>query len=157
MTKNDFLSQLNFIIKEAKRMVSESPKVDVVSELAISIVEGFFYSNLISNFRRNLTRENLNEFKITKNDVTNIEKEFKTIFKRCNQTIKGGSNEGEIDTKVYQEFTEKLNDINKNAYNLLLEIEKIMGISSCRKSILQFKKEVKSLGKELKLPELLFE
>ena len=135
-------------------MVSKSPKVDIVQEKAISIVEGFFYSNIIGNFRSNLTEENMEELNIPRSDVKNIEKEFKKTFEKCKRNLESGSDDGEIDSKTYNDFRKKLNNISKNAHKLLLNLEKHIDVDSCEKSIAQFKKEVKTLGKELKFGEI---
>ena len=76
-----FLDDLNMVIGEAKKLVSSAPKINnLVENAAVNIVDGFFYSNLINNFRNNLTDENLEEFNIPKEDVEKIQQNFKDIF-----------------------------------------------------------------------------
>lgn len=148
---NEFLNSLNKVISEARNMVSKSPKVDIIQKEAVNIVEGFFYSNLITNFKNNLTEDNLKELKITKEEVNKINKEFSRLFERCDNTLDEGSNKEKINHQVYQEFKERLSKISKNSHKLLVEIEKHIDIGSCNKVIRNFKEDIKTLGKELKI------
>lgn len=148
---NDFLDQLELIINEAKTMVSKSPKVDTVQNLAHDIVEGFFYGNVIINFKNNLNEENQKELNIPDKDINKIEKKFNTLFERCEQTLESGSNEGKLNLKEYKDFKKELKEVSENSYKLLLELEKHIDIYSCQNRIKEFKEEVKSLGKKLKI------
>ncbi|MBI2667634.1 tetratricopeptide repeat protein [Candidatus Woesearchaeota archaeon] len=153
-TSNEFLNKLRPVIEQAKWMVSKSPKVDTIQNLAIDVVEGFFYSNLINNYKNNLNEENLKELNITQNELKKIYKEFEEIFDRCDETIESGSNEGKINSNVYQDFRQKIGKISKGAFKLVLEIEKHIDIDSCKNEITQFKKDIKLLGKELKVSQI---
>jgi hypothetical protein len=147
---NDFLEQMNLIIDSAKQMVSSAPKHEIVQSKAISIVNNFFYANIISNYKNNLNlKENWKELNISMEDVKEIEKKFKDIFKNAEDSLKDGSQEGKFDSKLYGEFKKNLNKINKNAYKLLLELEKAIDVDSCEHNIAKFKKEISTLGKEL--------
>jgi len=143
---NEFLDKLEKIIEQTENMVSKYSKSVIIQNGAASIVEGFFYSNVISNFKNNLTEENLKEFNLSESDLKKINKEFKDIFCRCNQTIKAGLNKGKINPDAYKGFREKLKSINKNCYKLLLELEKVIDITSCKKRIDNFKREVTKIG-----------
>lgn len=148
---NEFLNQLNFIINEAKTMVSKSPKVDTIQNLVEDIVEGFFYGTVITNFKNNLNEENQKELNISNKDINKIKKKFNALFERCEQTLERGSNDGKINLKEYKNFKKELKQISENSYKLLLELEKHIGITSCQNRINEFKEEVKNLGKELKI------
>jgi len=148
---NSFLDQLELIINEAKMMVSKSPKVDTIQNLTQDIVEGFFYGNVIINFKNNLNEENQTELNISDKDITKIEKKFDALFERCEQTLESGSNKGKVNLKEYKDFKKELKQISENSYKLLLELEKHIDISTCQNRIKEFKEEIKSLGKELKI------
>lgn len=148
---NSFLEQLELIINEAKTMVSKSPKVDTIQNLAHDIVEGFFYGNVIINFKNNLNEENQKELNISDKDVNKIEKKFGKLFERCEQTLESGSNKGKITIKEFEDFKKDLKQISENSYKLLLELEKHIDINACQNRIKKFKEEIKNLGKELKI------
>jgi len=148
---NEYLNKLNVVIEEAKNLLSKTPKIGVIQDDTVYIVERFFYANLINNFRDNLTEDNLKEFNISKSDMNNISKEFKEIFKNCDIATERNPNKDKIDYRLYQEFKRKLTHVSKSAYKLLLELERHIDIDSCERSIDQFKKETKTLGKELKI------
>lgn len=148
---NEFIDSLSKVISEAKKMVSKSPKIDIIQKEAINIVEGFFYSNIITNFKKNLTEDNLKELNITNEDVNKIKKEFSQLFETCENIIEECYNNGKINSQIYQEFKEKLNIISKNSYKLLVELEKHIDIDLCEKIIHNFKKEIKTIGKEFKI------
>ena len=152
MTKedtNEILIKLDGIIRQAKGLISSNMSLDLINNKMITLVEGFFYSTILNNFKANLTEENLKAFNITKDDVSSIVKTFKEIFKASEKTIKNNPDLGEIDSKVYQKFKEELERIGKNAYNLLLEIEKYVNYSKCQKKVNEFEEEILKLGKKL--------
>ncbi len=151
---NDFLDQLELVIKEAKTMVSKSPKIDTIQNLAEDIVEGFFYGNVIINFKNNLNEENQRKLNISNKDINKIEKKFNALFERCKQTLESGSNEGKINLKEYKDFKKELKQISENSYKLLLELEKHIDITTCQNTIKEFKEQVKNLGKELKIGDV---
>ena len=152
-TSNEFLEVIDNLIETAKDALSKSPKFEAISDRMVNGVEGFLYSNLITNFKNNLAGDNLKELNISKSDVNNVEDEFGAIFEKCRENLRSGSNIGEIDSEAYRSFKNKLNKISKNAYKLLLEIEKHVDFSSCEKKIAKFKKEAVDLGKELKIEQ----
>ena len=146
-----FLDDLNMVIGEAKKLVSSAPKINnIVENEAVNIVDGFFYSNLINNFRNNLNDENLEEYNIPKEDVEKIQQNFKDIFDKVDENLKKISTKNNADSKLYQNFKERLPKITKDGYRFLVEIEKLIDIDSCEEIIAQFKKDVKSLGKKFK-------
>ncbi len=144
---NEFLDKLEQLIEQSKEMVSKYAKSVVIQNEAVSIVEGFFYSNIISNFERNLTEENIKEFDLSKSDLKKINKEFKDIFDRCNQTIRTGSNKGAVNSEFYQAFRNKLKIVDENCYKLLSELEGVMDISSCKKTVDNLKSDITKRGK----------
>jgi len=146
---NEFLKQLDTVIEQAKDLISGFLKSAIIPKGVISMVEGFLYSNIIYNFRNNLNEENLREFNISNDELKYVDKEFKTIFERCNKTLESTFNLGEINHDIYQNFRKELKNINVNSYNLLLQLEKEIDIISCQKSIDDFKKEVPKLGKKI--------
>ena len=146
---NEFLKQLENVIEQAKDLVSGFLKSATIQKGVIRMAEGFLYSNTIYNFRNNLNEENLREFNISNDELKYVEKEFKTIFERCNKTLESTFNLGEINHDIYQTLRKELKNISENSYNLLLQLEKEIDIISCQKSIDDFKKEVPKLGKEI--------
>ncbi len=148
---NGFTNSLNQIITQAKEMVSKSPRMDIIQKEAMSIVGRFFYSNLITNFKNNLTEANLKELNIIKEDVNKINKEFSQLFERCESSLDEGSNHEEINRQIYQDFKEKLNRVSKNSYKILTEIEKQIDISSCEKIIHVFGEEIKTPDEKPKI------
>jgi len=148
---NELLEALDLIIDNAKKMVIKSPKTEILQNEAVSIVEGFFYSNLINNFKGNLIEENLKEYDIKEKELKQIQKEFKDIFKKCALTLESGSNKGQVDYNGYKIFKENLKQISNGSYKLLIEIEGHVNLNSCEKKIENFKKEVLNLGREFKV------
>ena len=146
---NEFLKQLDNVIEQAKDLISGFLKSATIQKGLISMVEGFLYSNIIYNFRNNLNDENLREFNISNDELKSVDKEFKTIFERCNKTLESTFNLGEINHDIYQNFRKELKNISENSYNLLLQLEKEIDIISCQKSIDGFKKEVPKLEKKI--------
>jgi len=146
---NEFLKQLENVIEQAKDLVSGFLKSATIQKGVIRMAEGFLYSNIIYNFRNNLNEENLREFNISNDELKYVEKEFKSIFERCNKTLESTFNLGEINHDIYQTLRKELKNISENSYNLLLQLEKEIDIISCQKSIDDFKKEVPKLGKEI--------
>ena len=151
---NNFLNQIEIVINQAKTMISKSPKIDTIQNLGYSIVEGFFYGNIIINFKNNLNEENQKELNISDKDINKIEKKFDELFERCEQTLESGSNEGKINLKEYNKFKEDLKQISENSYKLLSELENYMDVDSCQDRIKEFKEEIKNLGKELKIGDV---
>jgi len=138
------------VIESAEKMVSSAPQIDIVQNKAITLVDNFFYGNLIGNYKSNLAiEESLIELNISKKDVSVIEKEFKNLFKECESSLKSGSEKGKFDSKSYETFKKKLNKISKNGYKLLLEIEKVVDYDACEKEISMFKSKIGKLGKKL--------
>ena len=148
---NELLEALDLIIDNAKKMVIKSPKTEILQNEAVSIVEGFFYSNLINNFKGNLIEENLKEYDIKEKELKQIQKKFKDIFKKCALILESGSNKGQIDYNGYKIFKENLKQISNGAYKLLIEIGRHVNLNSCEKKIENFKKEVLNLGREFKV------
>jgi len=144
---NEFIGKLEKVIEQSKAMVSKYMKSAVIQNEAVNIVEGFFYSNVISNFKRNLTKENAKEFGLLKNDLEKIRKDFKDIFNVCANTLKAGSNKGKVNSEFYRAFREKTKSIDKNCYKMLSELEKAIDITSCEKRINNFKKGIVKIGK----------
>jgi len=157
MANNELLNQLNETITLAERMLAKSPKLDVVQGKAVDMVEGFLYSNIIINYRDNLTEDNLMELNITKEDAEKIKRELRGLFKRCEETLEAGFNKGKINAEVYQMFRNQVCEISKNASLLLLEFENAVDITSCEKKVEQFRERAKTLGKELKVGTAKFE
>jgi len=150
----ELLEALNQVILQAKSMVLKSPKLEAIQKEAIRVVEGFYYSNLITNFRNNLIGNNLEENKIIEPELNEIEGEFNDLFDKCENNLKSGSNKEQTDKIIYSEFKGKLAKISKGAYNLLIELEDVVDFSSCEEAIDKFKREIKSLGKVLKVGKL---
>jgi hypothetical protein len=144
---NEFLDKLEQLIEQSKEMVSKYEKSVVIQNEAVSIVERFIYSNIISNFERNLTEENIKEFDLSKSDLKKIKKEFKDIFDRCNQTIRTGSNKGAVNSEFYQAFRNKLKIVDRNCYKLLSELEGVIDVSSCKKTVDNLKRDIAKIGK----------
>ena len=144
---SEFLDKLEKLIEQSKDIVSKYTKSVLVQNEAVRIVEGFFYSNVISNFELNLTEENAKELGLSKNDLEKIKKDFKDIFDTCRNINKTGSDKGKINSEFYQAFREKTKTINENCYKLLLELEKAIDITSCKKRINNFKKDIAKIGK----------
>ena len=141
---SEFITPLERVIQSTQGFVAQFLKSDAVQKEAISIVEGFFYSNVIQNFKNNLTKKNAEEFKISNTTIIKINKEFKKLYARCKLSHKG-ANKGKIDSAIYVSFRKELKDIDKNSYKLLLEFEKQIDINSCKKSIREFKREIPKL------------
>ncbi len=159
---NNFIDQLGLIIDEAKTVVSKSPKVSAIQNFAKGLVEDFFYGNVIINFKYNLNKENMEELNISDKDVKNVEKKFNVLFKRCKLVLEGEfpdemknkSNDKKIDLKEYNNFKKELKRISENSYKLMLELEKHMDVALCQNRINEFNKEIKNLGKDLKIGNL---
>lgn len=150
----EFLEALRQVILQAENMVSKSPKLEVIQKEATTVVEGFFYSNLITNFKNNLTGKNLEENKIAESELNSLEKEFDNLFNKCENNLKNGANKEQIDKIIYSEFKGKLRGISPGAYDLLIELENIIEFTSCEEVINKFKKEIKNFGKALKVGKL---
>jgi len=151
---NTMLNAVNRIIDESKHTLLKTPRfdgVDVIRKHVIGVVEGFFYSNIIINFQNNLTKENLKECNISEKEANEIKKRFKEIFDKSSKNLKEGSSKKDINFNVYQKFKKDLNNLNKNASKLLLEVENFLDIKSCEESIEEFKEESKNLGKSVKI------
>ncbi len=145
---SDFLPKLKKVIKKAESEISSYLKSEVIQNKFVGIVEDSFYSNVISCYKKNLTKNNIDEFKITRTSLQNIKKEFESLFKKCKQTLKTGKNKAKIDFEVYQSFRKKLKDIDKNSYKLLIALEKEIDINSCKKNINEFKRKAPKLSKK---------
>ena len=70
------LNKLKDIIRNAETAIKESPRIDIVHNRVYSSVENLFYGNLLTNFESNLTPENFEEFKISKEENKEIVKNF---------------------------------------------------------------------------------
>jgi len=148
---DELLEAMDLIIDDAKKMLVKSPKTEILQNESVSIVEGFFYSNLINNFKGNLIEENLKEYDINEKELKQIQKKFKDIFKKCVLTLESGSNKGQIDYNEYKIFRKNLNLVSNGAYKLLIELEEHVNLNSCEKKIENFKKEVLNFGREFKV------
>ncbi|KXB00415.1 hypothetical protein AKJ40_01320 [candidate division MSBL1 archaeon SCGC-AAA259M10] len=148
----EFLSKLEEIIKKTEETASELPKYEEIDEKMVGIVEGFFYSNVIINFRKNLTiPDNKEEFDLSEQDVENIEKKFEELFKNCQEFIETDKIGQNINMETYLDFKNRLKESNDNASALLAELEDYIDIDSCQERISQFKENLNTLGKELEI------
>jgi len=142
------LNQLKDVIRNAETAIRESPKIDIVHSRVYSSVENLFYGNLLTNFESNLTPENFEEFKISEEENKEIVKNFKRVFNKAKKALE--KTEG-ITEEDYNSFKEKLKTISAGGNKFLLELEKAMEYSSCKKEIDNFKERIKSMGKNLKI------
>lgn len=140
--------EIRGLIKNAEKSMSECPKIDLVSDRIISSIENLFYGNLITNFEDNLNQENLEEFKISKEEYKKIVVNFKKLF---NETKKALENTEGIGEDNYLQFKEDLAKISSGGSKFLLEIEKALDYSDCKEEISEFKAKIKNLGKTINL------
>jgi hypothetical protein len=144
-TENAFLTNLKSMINASKEALSNAPKGALNNKLT-KIIENVFYSEIIKNYKNNLNKENMNEFNISEKDIKKIYSEFRNTFDKCNKILSKDGNYGNFTNIQYGLFKNKLKKICINGYNLLLELEKVIDLVSCEKSITKFKKEAKNLG-----------
>jgi hypothetical protein len=144
---NEFRDKLEHAIRQSEDMISQYAKSAVIQSEAVSLVEGFFYANVIANFRRNLTEGNAREYGLSKDDLRKIKKELKEIYDTCEKIIKTASNKGKVNSEYYEAFRNKVKIINKDCYRYLLELEKAINVASCGKRINDFKNNVVKLGR----------
>jgi hypothetical protein len=144
---NEFREKLEHVIRQSEDMVSQYVKSAVIQNEAVSLVEGFFYANVIANFRRNLTERNAREYGLSTDDLRKIGKGLKVTYDTCEKIIKTASNKEKVNSEYYEGFRNKVKDLNENCYGYLLELEKAIDIDSCRKRINDFKSNVAKLGR----------
>jgi hypothetical protein len=144
---NEFMDKLEHIIRQSEDMVSRYAKSAVIQNEAVSLVEGFFYANVIANFRRNLTEGNAREYGLSKEDLRKIKKELKDVYDTCKKIIKTASNKGKVNSEYYEGFRNKVKAINEDCYKYLLGLEKTIDVASCGKRLNDFKNNVVKLGR----------
>jgi hypothetical protein len=144
----EFLSALDETIEESTTMLAKYLRFESVQKGIIDTIEGLLYSNIILNFKRNLTEDNLREYGISKTEKYHVNKALKNWYHRSNKTVQSGQNVGGLSSKTYKSFQKKIQDINRKAYKLLLAFEKEIDLSTCKKKIFSLKKELPKIAKQ---------
>lgn len=152
------MNGLEEVIEETEKSASELPQSKKIHEELISIVEEFFYGNVIRNFRNNLSESDIREeYGLIEEDANKIEEEFEELFIECQKAVESEGAEKQIDSRVYQDFKGRLKVVNDNANDLLKELEGAIDYDSCIERISQFKKDIKSRGKEMEVSQFVDE
>lgn len=147
------LEDLRKLINTAKKTASGTIKLEPIQRELTDSLDGWFYSNMIINCRENFTENNLKEMKISREEMEETENSFLDLFDRCKSTLSEGSNIGRVDREEYIKFKDGLKKINSGYIKLIEHIEKFVNFKACEREIDAFKKEIKKLGREIKISE----
>lgn len=147
------LEGLRKVINTAKRSASETIKLEPVQKGFIGMVEGWFYSNMIINCRKNFTENNLKEANVSGEEMEDAENLFQDLFDRCESTLSTESEISEVNREDYIEFKDELKKINSGYIKLIEHIEKFVNLKACEREIDIFKREIKNMGREIKTSE----
>jgi len=150
----DFLEEFTGLIHTTTDSALQMPNNSSIHKFLIGRIEGCLYTNLIVNFKKNLTQDNLEAIKVKKEECRNMERKFAKVFHKCEISFKNPDKFGEINKKFYEEFRENLKKISKTLHKFLLDLEKVMKLNSCEKLLNEFKKDIDKLGKELRVTKI---
>jgi len=149
MKKNQMEEVIKEIIRNAINLVKNSPKSELIQETAKKIVEGFYYSNLILNFRNNII-ENKDKLKLTESEFNKFNEQFNQLYKKCEITLKTGVNNSNIDSNTYSHFKSVISK-NKPLNDLLNDIESEMLYDIFKKKFSEFNEDIKKMGRKIKV------
>lgn len=111
-----------------------------------NIVEEFFYSNVVENFKNNLTADTLIEFGITRQEVDTINGEFAHLFESARSARENSFLAWEVNREAYCRFRDKLDRISKASGKLLSDIEKQINIAACETLIDELRADLGAAG-----------
>jgi len=142
---NDLLDGLEPILAEARKCARECPCDDSVHDYFVRQVEGFFYANVISNYRANYSA-----WVEEAGPVASAAQH--SVLVLCDAVLSeseifGGT--GAICADDYGRFKAAVEERDARAFGLLREVERVLRFRECEKRLTMFRGEIHGLGLSL--------
>ena len=120
-----FFNELNKLLKAIIRFCKRYGQSEILQIYSFNILSSFAYANLVSNFFKNLTKENVANNNLPSGKIGIIKKHYNETLKKVHKSINKGFNSTEnLDRDYYQWFKTDLRQNFPEFAVVLFEIER---------------------------------
>jgi len=144
--KDKYYEDFDLVFSSISQLLNKFCKSKILNNYFSDAFESFIYANLINNFFSNLNNENIEEYKLSDEEITNIKNEFEDLQKISKKAL-SLSLEKKIDERCYNSFKNKIQIKFPNFIGIIEGIEELIDINDLNKYLKNKKDEMESLGK----------
>jgi hypothetical protein len=143
---SEFYEELDRLLQELISMLNIFGKSQVLQDYFFDRFESLVYSNLINNFFKNLTKENIEDLNLPHDKISGIRREYNILQKRVKSTLQFSSAE-KMTERDYFDFKSDLKRKFPDFLKLIAELEKLISIDRIRHYLTKKRKQIIKSGK----------
>lgn len=143
---SEYYEDLDNLFNSITNFLNKFNKSQILHDYFFQRFKSSVYANLIENFFRNLTQENIKELGLSKEQTSMIKKEYKTTRKNVKSVLNISSNVKIIDEKYYLDFKSDLKKTFPDFLTLITKLEKLIHYDKMSVYFSKKKKEIEKIG-----------
>ena len=133
------------LIEESKGLVKTGGYIG--GKASVKMLNGFLYSNMITNTFNNLNEENIRDYNLNVDEVNQVKNNYDDLHEKAKKTLENPTFDGDLTKTDYERFKQDLKNNYSSIYQFLIELENYTSLSDCEKRVNDFDKSLESAEK----------